>query len=529
MTLPEVTIYDTTLRDGNQASNIAFSLEDKLAIAHKLDELGVHYIEGGWPNPTSPVDLAFFERIRKENLKTSRVAAFGSTRGPNRDPVDDPILRALVQSEAQVFTLYGKSWDHHVTDVIQTTLDENLRMIESSIGFLARTSAEVIFDAEHFFDGYKSNPEYALRTLEAALNGGASWLILCDTNGGCIPTEYARMVRVVAEKFGDRIGVHNHNDTGCADANSIVAIEAGANQVQGTINGIGERCGNANLCTLIPNIELKLGRTSIGRENLRHLTETARFVGDVANMHHNSHLPFVGRSAFAHKGGAHIDGMLKSRVSFEHIDPAIVGNERQYLLSDQSGSAMVVEKLRRYYPQMTKNDPNVKEILARVKAMEAQGYHFEVAHASFELLARRIIDRLELPFEILSYRVIEDKHKDGVLTSEATVRVMAEGRQVHTAALGDGPVNALDNALRKALLDFYPQLALVHLSDYKVLVIEGKNGTAARVRVLIESGDGDAVWATVGVSENIIEASWIALIDSIHYKLVRHSVLTPAE
>lgn len=521
MTQPKVLIYDTTLRDGNQASNVAFSLEDKLAIAHKLDELGVHYIEGGWPNPTSPIDLAFFEQIKKENLKCSRVAAFGSTRAPHRAPEEDAILKGLIQSEAEVFTIYGKSWDRHVTEVIQTTLDENLKMIESSIRHLASTSAEVNFDAEHFFDGYKANPEYAMKTLEAALNGGATWLVLCDTNGGCIPTEYAEMVRVAVEKFGDRIGLHNHNDTGCADANTIVGIEAGANHIQGTINGIGERCGNANLCTLIPNIELKLGRDSIGQENLRRLTETAHFVWDVANMHPNAHLPFVGRSAFAHKGGAHIDGMLKSQSSFEHIDPAIVGNERQYLLSDQSGTATVVEKLRKFYPEITKHDPNVREILARVKAMESEGYHFEVAHASFELLARRTIEELKLPFEILSYRVIEDKQAEGAPLSEATVRIMAEGREVHTAALGDGPVNALDKALRKALLDFFPQLDRVHLSNYKVLVIEGKNGTAARVRVLIESGDGERYWSTVGVSENIIEASWIAMIDSIHYKLIQ--------
>lgn len=524
MKQPDVIIYDTTLRDGNQASNVSFSLEDKLAIAHKLDALGVHYIEGGWPNPTSPIDLAFFEQIKHENFKTSRIAAFGSTRGVNTEAESDPILQALVKSEAEVFTIFGKCWDHHVTDVIKTTLDENLRMIESSIAYLAKSQAEVIFDAEHFFDGYKRNPDYALKALEAAINGGASWLILCDTNGGCLPTEYAQIVKIAVDRFGANIGVHNHNDTGCADANSIVAIEAGANQVQGTINGIGERCGNANLCTLIPNIEVKLGRNSIGRKRLKRITETARFVDEIANMHHNAHLPFVGRAAFTHKGGAHIDGMLKSQTSFEHMDPSIVGNQRQYLLSDQSGTAMVVEKLRQIYPKITKSDPNVKTILGKVKEMESQGYHFEVAHASFELMARRVIENFKLPFEVLCYRVVEEMKKGDAIISEATVRVMAEGREVHTAALGEGPVNALDNALRKALIDFYPQLADVYLSDYKVLVIEGKKGTSARVRVSIESGDGDAAWGTVGVSENIIEASWIALIDSIHYKLLRHSI-----
>jgi 2-isopropylmalate synthase len=398
-------------------------------------------------------------------------------------------------------------------------------MIEQSVAYLKRSVDEVIFDAEHFFDGYKNHPEYAVKALEAALNGGASWLVLCDTNGGCLPLEYHAIVEKMVARFGSIIGVHNHNDTGCGDANSIVGVQAGATQVQGTINGIGERCGNANLCSVIANLELKLGRHCIGRENLKKLTETAMFVSEVANIHHNSHLPYVGQSSFAHKGGAHIDGMLKSQMSFEHIDPEWVGNERLYVLSDQSGTATVVEKLKKYYPNIDKSDVRVREILNKVKKMESDGYQFEVAEASFRLLAQREIEGVTLPFTIQSYRVIEEK-KAGVLpVSEATIQVIADGRRVHTAAEGDGPVNALDNALRKALLDFYPVLADMHLTDYKVLVIEGRNGTAAKVRVLIQSGDGQEVWGTVGVSENIIEASWIALIDSIQYKLAKSGIL----
>ena len=522
--MSQIQIYDTTLRDGNQDRNISFSLEDKLIIAQKLDELGVHYIEGGWPNASNPTDLQFFKEVKKLDLKNSKIAAFGSTRGLNTSADNDPILRSLVESEAKVITIFGKTWDLHVTDIIKTTLDENLAMIKESITYLKKYCDEVIFDAEHFFDGYRSNPEYALAALGAALDGGVDCLVLCDTNGGLMPTEYAEIVKTVVAKYpAAAIGLHNHNDSGCAVANAIAGFEVGAMHVQGTINGIGERCGNADLCTIIANIELKLGKESIGKENLKKLTETSLFVNEVANIQHNSHLPYVGQAAFAHKGGAHIDGVLKKSISFEHVKPEVVGNERTLILSDQSGGATVVEKLKKIYPEIDKSDPIVKDILYKVKEMESQGYQFEVADGSFRLLAKKIKGDYAEPFTIQGYRVIEEKRNGGEPYSEATIKVFANDKVVHTAAEGDGPVNALDNAIRKALTKFYPQLADVHLKNFKVIVIEGDSGTSSKVRVTIESSDGNEVWGTVGVSENIIEASWIALIDSINYKLMKES------
>ncbi len=520
--MSQIKIYDTTLRDGNQDRNISFSLEDKLIIAKKLDELGVHYIEGGWPNASNPTDLQFFEEIRKVDLKHAKIAAFGSTRGLNITADEDPILKSLIDSKASVITIFGKTWDLHVTDIIKTTLAENLLMIEESISYLKKHCEEVVFDAEHFFDGYKSNSEFALSALDAAVRGGADCLVLCDTNGGMMPSEYGEIVSIVCKRFpGVEIGIHNHNDSGCAVANAIAGFEAGSTHVQGTINGIGERCGNADLCTIIANIELKLGYESIGKENLLKLTETSLFVNEVANIQHNSHLPYVGQAAFAHKGGAHIDGVLKKSISFEHVKPEVVGNERTLILSDQSGGATVVEKLKKIYPEIDKKDPLVKEILFKVKEMESQGYQFEVADGSFKLLAKKIKGDYQEPFVIQSYRVIEEKRNGVEPYSEATIKVYANDKVVHTAAEGDGPVNALDNAIRKALTKFYPQLASIHLKNYKVIVIEGDSGTSSKVRVIIESSDGNEVWGTVGVSENIIEASWIALIDSINYKLMK--------
>lgn len=521
----QVKIYDTTLRDGNQARNISFSLEDKIAIAKKLDELGIHYIEGGWPNKTNPVDLQFFQDIKKHDLKNSKIAAFGSTRAPNNKPEDDSILNSLVESGASVLTIFGKTWDLHVTEIIKCGLDENLAMIEDSIAFLKKNCEEVFFDAEHFFDGYKNNSEYAIKALEAAKNGGADCLVLCDTNGGCLPSEYKEIVEAVKERFPDTdIGVHNHNDTGCAVANSVVGVESGAVHVQGTINGIGERCGNADLCSIIPNCEIKLGNQVIGKESLAKLTEASLYVNEIANIHHNSHFPYVGQAAFAHKGGAHIDGVLKVSYSFEHVSPEVVGNERIFILSDQSGGATIVEKLKRFYPNIDKKDPLINTLLLKVKEKESLGYQFEVAEGSFELLAKKINGDYKDPFEVRGYRVIEEKRNGNDPYSEATIKVVAKDKAVHTAAEGDGPVNALDNAIRKALIKFYPELATVQLIDYKVLVIEGDSGTSSKVRVLIQSGDGSSSWGTVGVSENIIEASWIALIDSLNYKLMKEGI-----
>ena len=518
--MSEIYIYDTTLRDGNQARGVSLSLEDKLLIAKRLDDLGVHYIEGGWPNPTNPVDMNFYPESRKIKFKNSRIAAFGSTRRAGIKPEDDQGLQSLVETKAPVQTIFGKSWDLHVTNILRTTLDENLKMIEDSIAFLKKHSEEVIYDAEHFFDGYKENPEYALKTIQAAVEGGADWIILCDTNGGMLPHEVSKIVKDVAGMVDVKLGMHMHNDSGCAEANTLIGVHEGARQIQGTMNGIGERCGNANLCTLIPDIELKMEHTCIGKTNLTKLRETSLYISEIANIHHDSRQPFVGEAAFSHKGGAHIDGVLKEKRSFEHIEPDLVGNERTYILSDQAGGSTIVEKLSTFIPGVSKTDPAVKNLLGKVKEFESAGYQFEAAEASFRLLAKRELGLYRAPFDFIGFRVIEEKKSNNVPYSEATIKVKANGEMEHTAAEGDGPVNALDNAIRKALSRFYPELMKIRLIDYKVLVIDAKTGTAARVRVLIESTDGQETWGTVGVSENVIEASWLALIDSINYKLM---------
>lgn len=519
--MAQVKLYDTTLRDGNQARGISLSLGDKLRIAKKLDELGVHYIEGGWPNPTSTTDVQFFEEIRKEKLVNSRIAAFGSTCRPKTAPKDDSIVKALVDSRAPVLTIFGKSWDLHVTEVIRTTLDENLRMIEETVAYLNKNCDEVVYDAEHFFDGYKNNPDYALKTLLAAQKGGAHSIVLCDTNGGCLPMDLGRIFAEVQKSVTTPLGIHSHNDAGCAVANAMVAVSLGAIQVQGVMNGFGERCGNANLCTIIPNLKLKMGLNVVTDEQLRKLTEISFAVSEIANILHDERQPYVGEAAFAHKGGAHIDGVLKVTRSFEHIDPALVGNTRQYVLSDQSGGSMIVDKLQALKPDVNKKDPAVQQILANVKEMEYQGYQFEAADGSFNLLMQKQLGLYKDPFRFLGFRVIEEQLENGTLFSEATIKVEANGQIEHTAAEGNGPVAALDHAIRKALSKFFPSLAAVHLVDYKVRVLDGRDGTNAKVRVLITSSDGKENWGTIGVSENIIEASWIALIDSLNYKLAK--------
>ncbi len=518
--MPDVFIYDTTLRDGNQARGVSLSLEDKLFIARKLDSFGIHYIEGGWPNPTNPVDMNFYPEILKTPLKNARIAAFGCTRRAGIQPEADPGLKCMLETQAPVMTIFGKTWDLHVKEILKTTLDENLRMIEDSIQFLKQHVEEVVYDAEHFFDGYKENPDYAMKTISAALEGGADCIVLCDTNGGTLPGEVQRITRAVSEKFNCHLGMHAHNDSGCAVANTLIAIENGARHIQGTINGLGERSGNADLCTLIADIELKLHLETIGRDRIKKLREISLYVSEIANVHHDPRQPFVGDAAFSHKGGAHIDGMLKEKRTFEHIDPAVVGNERTYILSDQAGGSTVVEKLSTFIPNIDKKDPLVRKLLLKVKSLESEGYQFEAAEASFELLAKRALGLYAAPFDFLGFRVTEEKRENNESFSEATIKVKAEGKIEHTAADGDGPVNALDNAIRKALSCFYPAINDIRLTDYKVLVINAKTGTAAKVRVLIESSDGHHIWGTVGVSENIIEASWIALIDSIIYKLM---------
>ena len=512
-------IYDTTLRDGNQARGISLSLEDKIRIARKLDEAGIHYIEGGWPNPTSPTDVKFFERIRSEKLKNSRVAAFGSTCRAKNKPQDDPTLTALVEAKTPVITIFGKSWDLHVTDVIKTTLDENLRMIHDSVKFLKGKCEEVVYDAEHFFDGYKCNPEYAMKTLKAAEEAGADCIVLCDTNGGCLPMDFGDIYKAVKAKVKTPLGVHTHNDSGCAVANSMVAAANGTVMIQGVINGFGERCGNANLSTIIPNLSLKLKIKTLPDESLRRMKELSVFVSEIANVVHDERQPYVGEAAFSHKGGAHIDGVMKVTRSFEHVDPELVGGSRQYILSDQGGGAAIVEKLKKYNPNAGKKDPAVVKLLDHVKKMEHAGYQFEAAEGSFNLLMQKELNRFKEPFRFLGFRVIEEQMEDGTLFSEATIKVEADGKIEHTAADGNGPVSALDHAIRKALIKFFPCLKDVHLVDYKVRVLDGKDGTNAKVRVLITSTDGEESWGTIGVSENIIEASWIALIDSLNYKL----------
>ena len=517
-----ISIYDTTLRDGNQAIGIGFSLADKLRIAERLDSLGVHYIEGGWPNPTNPLDCDFYREISKKKMN-AKVAAFGMTKKPDTKPEEDPFLEKLIQMKVPVVTIFGKSWDLHVRDVIRCSLSSNIDMIAESIAYLKKNKDEVIYDAEHFFDGYINNKEYALKTLLAAQEAGADTIVLCDTNGGILPTDFLQIFREVKKQIATPLGIHLHNDSGCAEANSLLAVDEGAVQVQGTMNGLGERCGNANLCTIIAGLQLKRGYELIKPSQLQKLTEISIFISEIANVSHNVRYPYVGESAFSHKGGAHADGVRKVSESFEHISPGEVGNKRNFVLSAQAGKATILEKLKYIQPTLDKNDPMVEKLLDRIKNMESNGYHFEAAEGTFELIVQSTLGGITEPFKIRSFRVIEDKRDDNHIFSEASILVEKGGAIEHTAAEGDGPVNALDNALRKALVQFFPSLKDVKLEDFKVRVLDEREGTAAKVRVLIESSDGKERWGTIGVSTNIIEASWIALIDSLKYKLMKEA------
>jgi len=523
MTVKNVALYDTTLRDGNQALGVSLSLRDKLRITERLDELGIHYIEGGWPNPTNSTDREYYEEARKMNL-TAKIAAFGSTRRPDIPAGDDQFLAALVATNAPVATIYGKCWGLHVTRVIKTTLEENLAMIRESVAFLKKHMGEVMFDAEHFFDGYKNDPVYAIKALEAAAEGGADCLVLCDTNGGLLPDEFLEIFNTVKARTSVPLGVHMHNDSGCAEANSCLGVIAGAVQVQGTINGLGERCGNANLCTIIPNLQLKRGFELLPSHALEQLTSTSVFITEIANVTPNCRLPYVGDAAFSHKAGAHADGVRKERQSFEHVDPERVGNKRNFVVSDQAGASTMLERLATIKPDMDKKDPLVRKLLATIKELEGNGYQFEAADGSFELIAREVLGQFKEPFLVKGFRVTEEKRENGEVFSEATIKVQEADVFEHTAADGDGPVNALDNALRKALVKLYPSLGSVKLEDFKVRVLDGREGTESKVRVLIESSDGESRWGTIGVSTNIIEASWMALIDSLKYKLMKDSL-----
>jgi 2-isopropylmalate synthase len=520
--MQQVKIYDTTLRDGTQAEDFNLSLEDKLRVALKLDDLGIHYIEGGWPG-SNPKDVGFFEEIRSYQLKNAQIAAFGSTHHPAGSAERDGNLKAVIDAKTPVATIFGKSWTVHVHEALHTTLERNLELIRDSLAFLKLHVKTVFYDAEHFFDGFRADADYALATLAKAIEGGADCLILCDTNGGNLPSTIRTVMQRVRDRFPDvALGIHAHNDSDLAVANSLAAVEAGAVQVQGTLNGVGERCGNANLCSIIPNLCLKMETPCLPSESLLRLRETSRFILELANVTPNRYQPFVGRSAFAHKGGVHISAVEKNPITYEHIDPTLVGNRRRVLVSDLSGRATIKRKAEDYGLKLDKDDPVAMQVLEELKELENQGYQFEAAEASFELLVNSAMGKSKRYFELLGFRVIDQKMKEnGPTVAEATIMVRVGGRIEHTAALGDGPVNALDNALRKALDKFYPQLKTMKLSDYKVRVLPGRDGTASRVRVLIESHDGVDHWGTVGVSQDILEASWQALVDSINYRMYK--------
>ncbi len=522
MTNPNpIRIYDTTLRDGSQAEDIAFSVEDKIRIAQKLDELGIHYIEGGWPG-SNPKDLQFFEGIRSISLSRTKIVAFGSTCRAGTPPEKDPNIRALIEAGTKVVTIFGKSWDIHPVEALKITLDENLEIIQNSIRFLKGSVSEVIFDAEHFFDGYKNNSRYALSVLKAAQEAKADWIVLCDTNGGTFPDEIQLIIRKVKKDIAVPLGIHVHNDAEMAVANTVLAVKEGVRMVHGTINGYGERCGNANLCSIIPNLKLKMGMDCLTDDQLKKITEVSRFVSELANLPHNKYLPYVGDSAFAHKGGVHVSAIRKRDDMYEHVSPERVGNRQRVLISDLSGESNILYKAAEFKIDLESKDPKVRKILEDLKRLENEGFQFEGAEGSFEILIKKALGQHKKFFELMGFRVIvEKKAEEEPPLSEATIMVRVGDQVEHTAAVGNGPVKALDNAIRKALEKFYPELKEVKLLDYKVRILSTKDGTGARTRVLIESGDGKSEWGTVGVSENIIQASWQALVDSIDYKLLK--------
>lgn len=516
---PYVEIFDTTLRDGAQTHGVNFSLDDKIRIALRLDDLGVDYIEGGWPG-ANPKDTEFFRAARKLRLDRARISAFGSTHRPGRKPGDDELFGMLVDAHTPVVTIFGKSWDFHVTEAMGIALPENLEIIRDSVAYLKERTDEVIYDAEHFFDGWKHNPEYCLQTVRAAVDGGASRVVLCDTNGGTLPNELARIIAEVRGAVDVPLGIHAHNDSEVAVANSLAAVELGAHHVQGTINGIGERCGNANLVSVIANLVIKQGYRLGAAENLAEMKDLSVFVAEMANHAHFARQPFVGDYAFGHKGGVHASAVLKNSQTYEHIKPELVGNSQRVMLSDQSGKGNIMRKAREFGLQLAPDSPRVRELVRRLKELEAEGYEFGAAESSFELIMRRALGLHVTHFDLISYRIDSERGPEGTIHSEASIRMMVGGKEEHTIAIGNGPVNALDIAMRKALSATYPGLHDVELVDYKVRVLSTGEGTSSRVRVLIESTDGEHQWNTVGVSGNVIEASWLALSDSIEYKLL---------
>jgi 2-isopropylmalate synthase len=523
-----VQLYDTTLRDGAQQEGISFSVEDKLKICQRLNELGIDFIEGGWPG-SNPKDSEFFAQAQNLRLTHSTLVAFGSTRHSDCRAEEDPNLQALAQARTDVVTIVGKAWDKQVSRVLETTLEENLSMITDSIGYLRGKGLRVFFDAEHFFDGYKGNPRYAMQVVMAAAKAGAACVVLCDTNGGSLPQQITEAIKAVEKASPVPLGIHTHNDAELAVANALAAVGAGVVQVHGTVNGYGERCGNANLCSVIPALKLKMGIDCVTDRQLSKLSEVSRYISELANMPHYDRFPYVGDDAFTHKGGIHVSGLIKWEDSYQHINPDLVGNRPHVVVSELAGKGSIVFKAKERGLPVPKGKA-IEEVLEQIKLLEKQGFQYDVAEASFDLLLRRVHPDYRPPFELVDFMVVVEKRRRPPATgnqeeplSEATIKVKVDNRVVHTAAEGDGPVDALDKALREALLRFYPDLTAVKLIDYKVRILEETSGTASQVRVLIESSDGKENWRTVGSSTNIIEASWLALADSMEYWLTKQT------
>jgi 2-isopropylmalate synthase len=527
-TANQIWLYDTTLRDGAQQEGISLSVEDKLKIARQLDEMGIPFIEGGWPG-ANPKDVQFFWQLKEQPLSQAEVVAFCFTRRPNIAAAEDKMLQAILAAGTQWVTIVGKSWDLHVTEGLKTTLAENLNMIRDTIEFLRSQGRRIVYDAEHWFDGYKHNSEYALECLKTAQEAGAEWLVFCDTNGGTLPQEIAQIVSDVVSYFArfesssPQFGIHTHNDAGTAVANAIAGVLEGVTMIQGTINGYGERCGNADLCTLIPNLQLKLNYRCLEAQQLAKLTQTSRIVSEIVNMTPSDRTPFVGRSAFAHKGGLHVSAVQRNPITYEHIQPESIGNERRILISDQSGLSNILSKAKSFGIDLDKQNPTCLQILERLKALENEGYQFEAAEASFELLMREALGRRAIAFEIKGFQVhcdirhsLEIPHNNAL----ATIKVAVKDKDILEVAEGNGPVSALDKALRKALVNFYPEIADFYLTDYKVRILDGGAGTSAKTRVLVESSNGKDLWTTVGVSTNIIDASYQAVVEGIEYGLI---------
>ncbi len=521
--MKNIIIYDSTLRDGAQARGISFTVEDKIKIAKALDEFGIGYIEAGNPG-SNPKDLEFFDRVKKACLKNSKIIAFGSTRRVSRPVEEDANVLSLLKADTPAVAIFGKSWELHVAEVLKTTADENLAMIYDTVSFMKKKSKEVVFDAEHFFDGYKANTEYAVKTLKAAVDAGADSICLCDTNGGCFPFEVHDITEDVISKFDIPVGIHCHNDAGMAVANTVMSVRAGAAQVQGTMNGFGERSGNANLCTIIANLQLKLGYRCIPEEKINTLTRLSRYVDQIANAVHDERAPYVGGNAFAHKGGMHVDAVNKTPVSFEHIEPEKVGNERSVLLSEVAGRSTVLNKVKEIDPSISKNSKEASLITDRLKALEHEGYQYEGAESSFEIMVRKVLNKYKPLFKLEEFKVMVIEPAVNSVNSSAMIKIRVGDQAEITAADGDGPVNALDRAVRKALERFYPQIREMKLTDYKVRVLDSASATAAKVRVIIESSDGKDTWTTIGVSTDIIDASWKALVDSIEYKFIKDGI-----